>query len=135
MYYREKVARNYAPWVYGLCYEVAELPYIILNCFGFLIIVWVLSRYPNPAWGFWEECTAFLGHLLPFTLFTTMCTYCGHAIAALSPNLEVGTAVGPGFASWMSSFSGFYLPRSALPAGVLICNWRQVQLSTGEDGS
>mmetsp|Transcript_99404 Transcript_99404/g.171146 ORF Transcript_99404/g.171146 Transcript_99404/m.171146 type:complete len:140 (-) Transcript_99404:8-427(-) len=52
-----------------------------------------------------------------------MCTFLGHCIAALSPNIEVGNAIGPGIASWMSSFAGFYLPLTSIPTAYLWIYW------------
>eukprot|EP01004_Peranema_trichophorum_P005642 NODE_4493_length_1159_cov_43.544402_g3975_i0.p1 GENE.NODE_4493_length_1159_cov_43.544402_g3975_i0~~NODE_4493_length_1159_cov_43.544402_g3975_i0.p1 ORF type:complete len:301 (+),score=36.80 NODE_4493_length_1159_cov_43.544402_g3975_i0:51-905(+) len=113
VYYREKASRMYAPWIYGFAFQLAELPYVTINSFIFLVITWVLSdiNHKKPEA---EDSLDFFRHWLAFWLFTLMCTYMGHAIASVSANMEVGNALGPGMASWLSSFSGFYLPGPAI---------------------
>ena len=73
---------------------------------------------PSPA-----QFRTFWALFLPFWLFLLLCTVLGHAIAAISPTLEVGNAIGPGIASWFSSFAGFYLPPRYIPAPYLWVYW------------
>lgn len=47
----------------------------------------------------------------------------GHAVAAISPTLEIANAIASGMGSWMSSFAGFYLPRPDIPSGYLWLYW------------
>jgi len=116
VFYREKCGGMYSPAVYGLAYMLAEVPYFLLNGIAFVFILWPLSNLTSTVLGI-------LGHLLPFMLFVCMCTFLGHALAAVSPNNEVAFAIGPGIACWFSSLAGFYLPPRSIPIAYLWVYW------------
>ena len=123
VFYREQAANAYASWTYGVAFLLSELPYVTVNAVLFLFITWFFSwLYPVTS-SPWTQFTTFWALFLPFWLFLLLCTVLGHAIAAISPTLEVGNAIGPGIASWFSSFAGFYLPPQFIPAPYLWVYW------------
>eukprot|EP00667_Euglena_gracilis_P000327 EG_transcript_329 len=120
-FYREQACNAYSSWCYGVAFFIAELPYVTLNSLLFLCITWFFAAL------YWQDQGALLGQFwqlaLPFWAFLYMCTILGHCICAISPSMEVANAIGPGVASWFSSFAGFYLPRPYLPTGYLFIYW------------
>jgi ABC-type multidrug transport system permease subunit len=120
-FYREQACEAYASWAYAVAFFIAELPYVTLNSLLFLCVTWFFAELYtaetlSPFLLFWQMA-------LPFWGFLYMCTILGHAISAISPSMEVANAIGPGVASWFSSFAGFYLPRPYLPTGYLFIYW------------
>eukprot|EP00668_Euglena_longa_P005025 GGOE01005897.1.p1 GENE.GGOE01005897.1~~GGOE01005897.1.p1 ORF type:complete len:1434 (+),score=386.07 GGOE01005897.1:581-4303(+) len=121
-YYKERASGAYSSWVYGVSYFIVELPYVFFNSVLALIIVWTLSRLShNVTLGY--HIRTYFAVFAPLWSFLYMCNIMGHAVAAISPTLEVANAIASGMASWMSSFSGFYLPRPDIPGGYLWLYW------------
>eukprot|EP00668_Euglena_longa_P017134 GGOE01021480.1.p1 GENE.GGOE01021480.1~~GGOE01021480.1.p1 ORF type:complete len:1431 (+),score=498.26 GGOE01021480.1:443-4294(+) len=116
VFYREKDAGMYSPAMYGLAYMLGEVPYFTLNGAVFVLIIWPLSDLA-------DNFKDVVLHFIPFWLFLCMCTFLGHALAAVSPTNEVAFAVGPGIACWFSALSGFYLSPSSIPAGYMWVYW------------
>jgi ABC-type multidrug transport system ATPase subunit/ABC-type multidrug transport system permease subunit len=122
-YYKERSSGAYSPWAYGFAYLVAELPYVTVNALLSLVIVYILSELYYIEDNFWARMATYWLLWLPYWLFLLMCTILGHALSAISPTLEVANAIGPGMASWFSSFAGFYMAYPDIPPGYTWLYW------------
>eukprot|EP00668_Euglena_longa_P009416 GGOE01011361.1.p1 GENE.GGOE01011361.1~~GGOE01011361.1.p1 ORF type:complete len:1164 (-),score=480.99 GGOE01011361.1:341-3751(-) len=108
VFYREKAAHMYHPWVYNIVIGIAELPYVTLNCIVLAAIFYWMVGLEN-------DVTAFFTWFLIFWLYVLYFTYFGMFLACVMPNSELASAMAGMITSFGSLLAGFMLPKDSIP--------------------
>nr|CCA23972.1 hypothetical protein SORBIDRAFT_04g007270 [Albugo laibachii Nc14] len=103
VYYRERMSNYYDALPFSLSIFFAELPYLIVAVSMFLTILYWLV-------GWNSEAGAFFYFLFVFFLYTSVCTFIGQWMSALTPNAKVANVAVGALSCLFNLFSGFLLP-------------------------
>ncbi|KAI0502526.1 hypothetical protein KFK09_017479 [Dendrobium nobile] len=108
VFYRERSAGMYSAFPYAFGQVVVEQPYILVQSVIYCIIVYSMI-------GFEWTTTKFLWYIF-FTYFTLLYyTYYGMLAVSLTPNDTIAAIVSSFFYGMWNLFSGFVVPKKALP--------------------
>jgi hypothetical protein len=108
VFYRERSAGAYRVGPYYWQRVLIELPFTIISSVIFTLIVWFGCGYPTDAGKY------FIFLLVVFLCGETASAF-AHCLSALSPTVEVATAIAPMILIVMMLFSGFLLTTSKIP--------------------
>ncbi|CCI10243.1 unnamed protein product [Albugo candida] len=103
VYYRERMSNYYDALPFSLSLFFAELPYLVVAVSMFLTILYWLV-------GWNSEAGAFFYFLFVFFLYTSVCTFIGQWMSALTPNAKVANVAVGALSCLFNLFSGFLLP-------------------------
>ncbi|EFJ27083.1 ATP-binding cassette transporter [Selaginella moellendorffii] len=108
VYYRERAAGMYSPLPYAFAQVLIEIPYVFVQAFAYGLIVYATMQLEWTA-------AKFLWFL--FFLYMTFLYYTlyGMVTVALTPNDQIATIVSTAFYGIWNLFSGFIIPRPAIP--------------------
>ncbi|PKA64696.1 Pleiotropic drug resistance protein 1 [Apostasia shenzhenica] len=116
VFYRERAAGMYSSFPYAFAQVVIEQPYVLIQTLVYSFIVYTMI-------GFESSTPKFLWFIF-FTYFTLLYfTYYGMATVALTPNFNIATVLCTIFYGVWSLFSGFVIPRTAIPIWWRWCYW------------
>ncbi|KAL0923809.1 hypothetical protein M5K25_004587 [Dendrobium thyrsiflorum] len=108
VFYRERSAGMYSAFPYAFGQVVVEQPYILAQSVIYCIIVYSMI-------GFEWTTTKFFWYIF-FTYFTLLYyTYYGMLAVSLTPNDTIAAIVSSFFYGMWNLFSGFVVPKKALP--------------------
>ncbi|KAK4252850.1 hypothetical protein QN277_010993 [Acacia crassicarpa] len=108
VFYRERAAGMYSALPYALAQVLIEIPYVFVQSVTYGIIVYAMI-------GFDWTAEKFFWYLF-FMFFTLMYfTYYGMMAVAVTPNHHVAAIVAAAFYGIWNLFSGFVVPRPAMP--------------------
>ncbi|KAL0915541.1 hypothetical protein M5K25_015967 [Dendrobium thyrsiflorum] len=108
VFYRERAAGMYSAFPYAFGQVVVEQPYILSQSLIYCIIVYSMI-------GFEWTTTKFLWYIF-FTYFTLLYyTYYGMLAVSLTSNDTIAAIVSSAFYGIWNLFSGFVIPRTAMP--------------------
>ncbi|KAL0915539.1 hypothetical protein M5K25_015965 [Dendrobium thyrsiflorum] len=108
VFYRERSAGMYSAFPYAFGQVIVEQPYILAQSVIYCIIVYSMI-------GFEWTTTKFLWYIF-FTYFTLLYyTYYGMLAVSLTPNDTIAAIVSSFFYGMWNLFSGFVIPKKALP--------------------
>jgi ABC-type multidrug transport system ATPase subunit/ABC-type multidrug transport system permease subunit len=102
--YRERLSNYYGPLPYRLSLFFAEIPYLIVVITSFVTIEYWLVGWSRNA----ED---FFFFLFVFYLYTSVCTYIGQWMSALTPNAKVANVAVGAISCLLNLFGGYLLPR------------------------
>ncbi|XP_024532537.1 ABC transporter G family member 39 isoform X2 [Selaginella moellendorffii] len=108
VYYRERAAGMYSPLPYAFAQVLIEIPYVFVQAFSYGLVVYATMQLEWTA-------AKFLWFL--FFLYMTFLyfTLCGMVTVALTPNDQIAAIVSSAFYTIWNLFSGFIIPRPAIP--------------------
>lgn len=108
VFYREKAAGMYSALPYALSQIVIEIPYILIQTAMYGLLTYTMI-------GFQWSALKFFWYI--FTMFFTFLyfTYYGMLAVAITPSYQVAAVVASAFYNLFNLFSGFLIPRLALP--------------------
>ncbi|GKU91189.1 hypothetical protein SLEP1_g5094 [Rubroshorea leprosula] len=106
--YRERFAGMYSAWAYAFALVVVEVPYILVQSVGYVIVAYSLIGYYRSAykvlWYFYAIFSALLCY-----------NYMGMALISLTPNFIVATIFASMFFRLTNIFSGLTIPQPQIP--------------------
>ncbi|GLT88466.1 hypothetical protein SLE2022_064910 [Rubroshorea leprosula] len=106
--YRERFAGMYSPWPYAVAQVLVEVPYLLVQSLGFLIITYpMIGYYGNSYKLFWYF----------YAVFCTLSyfNYLGMALVSLTPNFLVAGILASVFYTILNLFSGYIIPQRQIP--------------------
>ncbi|GAX75668.1 hypothetical protein CEUSTIGMA_g3111.t1 [Chlamydomonas eustigma] len=108
VFYRERAASYYNPWVYGLVISMVELPYQLVQTCIFVGIVYFML-------GFQQTAEAFF-YYLSMTLFSLM-FYVSFGMGSIyiSPSQALSTVIAMGFNFLFNIFNGYVISYNDMP--------------------
>jgi ABC-type multidrug transport system ATPase subunit/ABC-type multidrug transport system permease subunit len=104
VYYRERMSNYYSPLPFSLSLFFAEIPYLVLSVSFFATIAYWLIGVNNYFF-------AYVMFLFVFFLYTSICTFIGQWMSALTPNAKVANVAVGAISCVFNLFSGYLLPR------------------------
>jgi ABC-type multidrug transport system ATPase subunit/ABC-type multidrug transport system permease subunit len=104
VFYRERMSNYYGPLPYSLSLFFAEIPYLIV-----VIVLFVTVEYWLVGWN--DNAGDFFFFLFVFYLYTSLCTYIGQWMSALTPNAKVANVAVGAISCLLNLFGGYLLPR------------------------
>ncbi|WVZ64594.1 hypothetical protein U9M48_014089 [Paspalum notatum var. saurae] len=108
VFYRERAAHMYSPLPYALGQVLIELPYILVQCLIYGVLVYAMI-------GFEWTAAKFFWYL--FFMYFTLAyyTFYGMMMVGLTPNYNVSSVASTAFYAIWNLFSGFLIPRTKIP--------------------
>uniref|UniRef100_A0ACD5YAG0 Uncharacterized protein n=1 Tax=Avena sativa TaxID=4498 RepID=A0ACD5YAG0_AVESA len=106
--YREKAAGTYSTFAYAIAQVIIELPYMLVQVFMFVAIVY-------PMIGFQVTAGKFFWFLLYMVLSYMYYTLFGMMTVALTPNVEIASGLSFLIFILWNVFSGFVVARELIP--------------------
>eukprot|EP00887_Chlorella_sp_A99_P006644 scaffold3.g6644.t1 len=88
VYYRHRASSIYAPAPFALASEVAELPYLLVQSFLMVVIVYWMAGFQAVAWKA-RDRRRFWYFYLTYTLGLALFTFFGHLLVFATPDLLV----------------------------------------------
>ncbi|KAL8123013.1 hypothetical protein AgCh_011114 [Apium graveolens] len=108
VYYRERAAGMYSAVAYAFAQVLVEIPYVLSQSLLYCLIVYAMIGFD---WTFVK-----FGWYLFFTFFTLLYfVYFGMMTVAVTPNADIAAVVAAAFYGIWNLFSGFIMPRPAMP--------------------
>ncbi len=110
VFYRERAANTFAPWVYSTTFGIVELPYLAV-----CVILFVTPLY----WlvGFTPSAGSFFQYLFVMYLVAILFSYLGQLMASLLPNIQVANILCGLCFSFFFLFGGVFIQKNAMPIG------------------
>ncbi|EFJ21485.1 hypothetical protein SELMODRAFT_443490 [Selaginella moellendorffii] len=108
VYYRERAAGMYSPLPYAFAQVLIEIPYVFVQAFTYGLIVYATMQLEWTAAKFLWFIFFLYMTFLYFTLY-------GMVTVALTPNDQIAAIVSSAFYAIWNLFSGFIIPRPAIP--------------------
>ncbi|KAG2488519.1 hypothetical protein HYH03_012840, partial [Edaphochlamys debaryana] len=110
VFYRERGAAMYDPFAYGLAIALVELPYLLVQAFIFVpIIYWMIMFEPTPE--------AFFYYVIVFFETISFYTIFGQTLVYITPAAAIAQVVGAGFNFLFNVFNGFIITYPDMPTG------------------
>lgn len=107
VFYRERATGMYSVNSYNLVLGLTEIPYLLVMCLAFTIVLYFTV-------GLRASEGAFFYFFLYTFLWMTFCTYFGHLMTAVAPNLIIAQGGGFGIINLLTVFAGFMKPAGDL---------------------
>eukprot|EP00668_Euglena_longa_P020059 GGOE01024953.1.p1 GENE.GGOE01024953.1~~GGOE01024953.1.p1 ORF type:complete len:1437 (+),score=454.40 GGOE01024953.1:1098-5408(+) len=107
VYYREKAANMYRPFLFNIVAGMCELPYLLFITFMYTnIMYWMVGLNPDPS--------VFFFWYLTFALYVLFCTNFGFMLGCLLPSPEMASAMVAATSSIFSLLCGFMQPTPSI---------------------
>uniref|UniRef100_A0A161ZXM9 ABC transporter domain-containing protein n=1 Tax=Daucus carota subsp. sativus TaxID=79200 RepID=A0A161ZXM9_DAUCS len=108
VFYRERAAGMYSAVAYAFAQVLVEVPYVLSQTLIYCLIVYSMI-------GFDWTVAKFCWYLF-FTFFTLLYfAYFGMMTVAVTPNADIAAVIAAAFYGLWNLFSGFIMPRPAMP--------------------
>ncbi|KAK1358249.1 hypothetical protein POM88_051505 [Heracleum sosnowskyi] len=108
VYYRERAAGMYSAVAYAFAQVLAEIPYVLTQTLLYSLIVYSMIGF--------EWTVAKFSWYVFFTFFTLLYfVYFGMMTVAVTPNADIAAVIAAAFYGLWNLFSGFLIPRPAMP--------------------
>lgn len=108
VFYREKAAGMYSALPYALGQVAIEVPYVLMQCVIYAILVYSMIAFE------WTAVKFFWFFFIMFFTFLYF-TYFGMLTVAVTPNYHIGAIISSAFYSLWNLFCGFIIPRPKMP--------------------
>jgi len=116
VFYRERASKTYLVEPYNIGMFVAELPYLLLTSFLFVVIMYYMV-------GFRDTRYALFFYWATFFLYIAMMTYLGQLLGVLLPSLQIAQGLGSVIATIWNLFCGFLIPKPNIPTFWIWLYW------------
>ncbi|GFR41754.1 hypothetical protein Agub_g2509 [Astrephomene gubernaculifera] len=110
VFYRERGASMYDPFAYGLAIALVELPYLLVQAFIFVPIIYFTIGFDPTAEAFFYYVIVFLETIAFYTIF-------GQTLVYITPAQAIAQVVGGGFNFLFNVFNGFIITYPDMPRG------------------
>ncbi|GLC42336.1 hypothetical protein PLESTM_001322300 [Pleodorina starrii] len=110
VFYRERGASMYNPFAYGAAIALVEMPYILIQAFTFVPIIYFMIGFdPRPE--------AFFYYIIVFFETIAFYTIFGQTLVYITPAQAIAQVVGGGFNFLFNVFNGFIITYPDMPSG------------------
>lgn len=110
VFYRERAANTFAPWVYSTSLALIELPYIFACSLLFCLPLYFLV-------GFVDSGSLFFQFTFTVWLGGVCFCYMGQLLAALCPNMQVAQGLQGLVFTFFFLFGGVFIQKNQMPQG------------------
>ncbi|KAL8105524.1 hypothetical protein AgCh_029350 [Apium graveolens] len=114
--YREMFSGMYSSWAYSLAQATIEFPYVFAQALTYLIISY-------PAVGFYWSFKKIMWYFYSILCALLYYTYLGMLLVSISPDGTVASALAGTAYALLNLFSGFLIPRPAIPKWWIWLYW------------
>lgn len=109
-FYREQQSQMYRVVYYELAYFIVEIPYMAVSSLLFTIPFFYIVGFDKN-----EIVTKFFWYWLVQFMYTAVCVYIGHLLAAACPSLDYAAIFMGMISTFNSLFCGFYIAPQNIP--------------------